>query len=119
MTTLQEWDYGEFEGKTTLEIRRAHPGWSVWVHGGPGGESPAEVARRADQVIERALALASDVAVSAHGHLLRVLAARWLGHPPSAGAGLLLDTASLSVLGTYLDDRVIRQWHEICHLGGH
>ena len=116
---LQEWDYGEFEGKTNAEIRAIQPDWSVWARGGPGGESPDEVARRVDRVIERALNAPGDVAFFAHGHLLRVLGARWLGHPPSAGAGFFMDTASVSVLASHREDRVIRHWNEICHLGAH
>ena len=116
---LQEWDYGDFEGKTNAEIRVMRPDWSVWAHGGPGGESPDDVARRADRVIARVVEAEGDVALFAHGHLLRVLAARWLGHPPSAGAGLFMDTASMSVLANHREDRIIRHWNEICHLGGH
>lgn len=113
---LQEWDYGAFEGKTTAEIRAEQPGWTVWSHGGPGGESPADVAARADRVVERVLAAGGDVALFAHGHLLRVFGARWLGHPPHVGAGLHLDTASICVLGHHREDRVIRHWNEVCHL---
>ncbi len=116
---LQEWDYGEFEGRTTAEIRSMRPDWSVWTHGGPGGESPGDIAHRADRVLERVAAASGDVALFAHGHLLRVLAARWLGHPPSAGAGLFMDTASVSVLASHREHRIIRHWNEICHLGGH
>ncbi len=116
---LQEWDYGELEGKTNAEIRGLYPDWSVWTRGGPGGESPEDVARRADRAIARVLAADGDVALFAHGHLLRVLAARWLGHAPSAGAGLFMDTASVSVLASHREDRIIRHWNEICHLGGH
>lgn len=115
---LFEWDYGGFEGKTNAEIRQVHPEWSIWRHGGPGGELPADIARRADRVIARIADVRGDVAIFGHGHLLRVLAARWLDLPPSAGAGLHLDTASVSVLGQYREDRVIRHWNEICHLAG-
>ncbi len=116
---LQEWDYGELEGKTIADIRTLHPDWSVWTRGAPGGESPDDVAQRADRIITRVIAAEGDVALFAHGHLLRVLAARWLGHPARAGAGLFMDTASVSVLTSHREDRIIQHWNEICHLGGH
>ena len=115
---LQEWDYGEFEGRTIAEIRAAQPGWSVWTVGGPGGELPSDLEQRADRIIARVTAVDGDVALFAHGHLLRVVAARWLGYPASAGAGLFMDTASVSVLTCHREDRVIRHWNEICHLAG-
>jgi probable phosphoglycerate mutase len=114
---LREWDYGTFEGKTTAEIRVREPNWTIWEAGAPGGETPDEVAARADRVIARARAVDGDVALFAHGHLLRVLAARWVGLPPASGGSLALDTASLSVLGLERERRVIRHWNEICHLG--
>jgi len=115
---LREWDYGGYEGKTTAEIRVEQPSWTIWEAGAPGSEAPSDVGRRADRVIARALAVEGDVALFAHGHLLRVLAARWLGLPPSAGGLLALDTASVSVLGLERERRVIRHWNEICHLEG-
>lgn len=114
---LQEWDYGAFEGRTTAEIRVGQPGWTIWEDGATGGETPDEVGVRADRVIARALTADADVALFAHGHLLRVLAARWLGLPAAAGGSLVLDTASVSVLGKERDRRVLRHWNEICHLG--
>lgn len=113
---LREWDYGALEGKTTPEIRKEWPGWTVWDAGAPGGESPDDIGRRAERVIARARSAGGDTAVFAHGHLLRVLAARWLGLPPSAGASLALDTASVSVLGYEREQPVIRHWNEVCHL---
>ncbi len=113
---LQEWDYGALEGKTTAGIRVEQPMWTLWEAGAPRGETPGDVAVRADRVIARALAADDDVALFAHGHLLRVLAARWLGLPPSAGGSLALDTASVSLLGMERERRVIRHWNEICHL---
>jgi len=113
---LQEWDYGAFEGKTTPEIRREWPAWTVWECGAPGGESPDAVGRRADRVIARVQGSEGETAIFAHGHLLRALAARWLGLAPGAGALLALDTASLSVLGYEREQRVIRHWNEVCHL---
>ena len=98
-TELLEWDYGEYEGLTTAEIQQRRPGWSLWRDGCPAGESAEDVGARADIVIGELRAAASEAAVFAHGHLLRVLAARWIGLPPCAGALLMLATASLSVLG--------------------
>lgn len=104
-----------YEGKTTDEIRAERPGWAIWEGGVPGGETLDEVGGRADRVIARAVAAGGDVAIFAHGHLLRVLAARWLGLAPAAGGSLALDTASLSVLGAERGRRVVRHWNEICH----
>ena len=113
---LQEWDYGNFEGRTTADIRLEQPSWNLWDTGAPGGETPSAVGQRADRVIARAVAADGDVALFAHGHLLRVLAARWLGFAPSAGGSLALDTASVSMLGWERERRVIRLWNETCHL---
>ncbi|MEU8072275.1 histidine phosphatase family protein [Micromonospora sp. NPDC049151] len=110
---LAEWNYGEYEGRTTADIQRERPGWSIWTDGGPGGESPHQVGDRLDRVLDRVAALLEqgDVAVVGHGHSLRVLGARWIGLPPSAGALLRLDTATLSVLGHEHGRRVIRRWN--------
>jgi len=108
---LVEWDYGVFEGRTSAEIRREKPGWSVWTGEMPGGETSRDVGARADRVIARALAAGGDVALFAHGHVLRVLAARWLGLPPTGGRYLALDTASLSTLGHEQEQRVVRSWN--------
>jgi probable phosphoglycerate mutase len=113
---LQEWDYGAYEGRTTAEIRAERPGWTLWDRGVPGGETIDEVAARADRVIARAAAAGGDVALFAHGHLLRVLGARWIGLPGSAGGGLALDTTSVSVLGLERERRVIRHWNDVRHL---
>jgi probable phosphoglycerate mutase len=113
---LQEWDYGAYEGRTTVEIRAERPGWTIWDGGVPGGETIDEVAARADRVIARAAAAGGDVALFAHGHLLRVLGARWIGLSGAAGGGLALDTTSVSVLGLERERRVIRHWNEVCHL---
>jgi len=115
---MQEWDYGDLEGKTTAEIRAQRPTWTVWTSGAPGGEMPADVGQRADRVIARALSASGHVALFAHGHFLRVLAARWLGLAPSGGGSLALDTASVSMIGFEREQRVIRHWNEICHLAG-
>jgi probable phosphoglycerate mutase len=98
---LAEWDYGKYEGLTAEQIRETAPGWLVFRDGCPGGEAPGEVAMRVDRVIARARAVEGDVALFAHGHVLRVLVARWLGLGPDAGRHFLLDTGTLSVLDYY------------------
>ena len=108
---LMEWNYGEYEGLTTKQIQLARPGWSVFHHGCPGGESPEQVAGRADRVLAKVRARAGTVALFAHGHLLRVLAARWIDQPPSFGERLLLDTATLSVLGYYYETPALKAWN--------
>jgi broad specificity phosphatase PhoE len=108
---LLEWDYGVYEGRTTEEIRADIPGWSVWTHEIVGGESVADVGLRADRAIGRAMTEPGDVALVAHAHLLRVLAARWIGLAPDRGRNFTLDTATISVLGWERDTRVIRRWN--------
>jgi probable phosphoglycerate mutase len=108
---LAEIDYGEYEGRTTPEIREDRPGWSLWTDGSPGGETLAEAGARADRVLARALAAGGDVAIFAHGHILRVLAARWIELPPERGANFALGTASLSELGFERENRVIERWN--------
>ena len=108
---LREWDYGDYEGLTTPQIRERDPGWTVWKDGCPGGESAADVGTRADRVIAKLRAFDADVAVFAHGHLLRVLAARWCGLAPTAGAVLALETATLSRLGWEREQPVVRMWN--------
>jgi broad specificity phosphatase PhoE len=110
---LVEWDYGEYEGRTTAEITAERPGWRLWTQGAPGGESPAQVGARLDGVLERVRPLLArgDVAVVGHGHALRVLGARWVGLPPAAGGLLRLDTATLSRLGHEHDVPVIVAWN--------
>lgn len=108
---LLEWDYGTYEGITTPEIREREPGWFLWHDGCPGGESPADVGARADRVITAACAVDGDVLLVAHGHLLRVLAARWTGHAPADGARLILETGTICVLGQERGMRAIRRWN--------
>ena len=110
---LAEWRYGEYEGITTAQIRAQRPAWVLWRDGCPGGESPDEVGARLDRVLARAEAAArdGDVAVVAHGHSLRVAGARWIGLAARYGAGLMLDTATLSVLGHEHAERAIRRWN--------
>jgi broad specificity phosphatase PhoE len=96
---LLEWDYGEYEGRTSAEIQAARPGWSLWRDGVLGGESLAQVAARAQAVIDRALRAPGDVLLFAHGHVLRVLICTWLGLPPEMGRLFALGTASVTTLG--------------------
>jgi broad specificity phosphatase PhoE len=113
---LREWDYGAYEGRTTPEIRREQPDWSIWTDGAPGGETPAQVSDRADRVLERVRAADGDVALFSHGHMLRTVGARWLGLPTVAGSHLMLSTASVSVLGYERAVPVIRLWNGRAHL---
>jgi probable phosphoglycerate mutase len=108
---LVEVGYGDYEGRTTPEIRVDRPGWTLWRDGSPGGETLAQAGERADRVITRALAADGDVALFAHGHILRVLAARWINLPPERGASLALHTASVSELGFERENRVITLWN--------
>jgi broad specificity phosphatase PhoE len=115
---LVEWDYGELEGLTTPEIQQRYPGWSIWDGPWPGGETAAQVAARADRVIDRVLGAAFTqsadtvrVGLVGHGHFSRVLAARWVGADITMGRWLDLDTATQSELGWSRDTRVIRRWN--------
>jgi len=110
---LVEWDYGQYEGLTTPEIRSRRPGWDLWIDGCPGGESPAQIGARLDRVLTRARALLpeGDVALIGHGHASRVAGARWIGLATSAGGLLRLDTGTLSVLGFEHERPVIQQWN--------
>lgn len=111
-SNLREWNYGAYEGRTTADISRETPGWDLWTMGVVGGEGIEQVAERARLVIDRACAASGDVALFAHGHILRVLAACWLGLPPSAGRLLAFDTGCLSVLGYERETRVIERWNQ-------
>jgi broad specificity phosphatase PhoE len=111
---LKEWDYGVYEGKTTKEIQAEIPGWSVWKNEIVGGETVEHVGERADGVIARALAAApagGKVALFAHAHILRILAARWVGLPATGGSLLALGTGSVSVMGWERETRVIASWN--------
>ena len=112
---LREWDYGRYEGRTTAQIRERVAGWNLWTNGVPGGEAGADVGERADRIIAEIRAKVGDAAVFGHGHALRVLAARWVGMPWSAGGSFTLDTASLSVLGYERETPVLIHWNEGCH----
>ena len=116
---LLEWNYGEYEGRRTAEIRAGRPDWQLFRDGCPGGESPQAVGMRADRIVARVRALEGDTLLVSSGHILRVLAARWLNLPPLAGSLLLLGTASVSVLG-YEHDRsepAVRLWNDTHHVG--
>jgi broad specificity phosphatase PhoE len=108
---LGEWRYGAAEGRTTVEIREQVPGWTVWTHGSPGGESADEVAARCDRVVERIRSASGPVLLFAHGHLLRALTARWLGLLASDGRLFRLDTATLSELGYERETPVLLRWN--------
>jgi len=114
---LAEWDYGSDEGLTTPQIREERPGWTVWTHGPRGGETAAEVAARADRVIEQVRAADGPVLAFSHGHLCRVIGARWIGLPVEAGAHLELSTASISVLGWERGTPTLEHWNDTGHLG--
>jgi broad specificity phosphatase PhoE len=108
---LMEWDYGEYEGITTKEIRTTRPDWDLWHDGVPAGESPADVGARVDRVIERVLAADGDCCLVAHGHVLRVLGARWLEQEPAFGARLWLATGAMCVLGWQRGVRALLNWN--------
>lgn len=108
---LMEWDYGSYDGKTSKQIEEIRPGWSLWRDGGPGGEQAADVGRRVDRIINEVRRTDGDVLMFAHGHVLRVLTARWLGQPPEAGRFYAMEPASVSVLGYEHTNAVIRRWN--------
>jgi broad specificity phosphatase PhoE len=108
---LVEWNYGEYEGLTPKQIHAKRPGWVIFRDGCPGGEAPEQVGARADRVIARIRATRGDVALFAHGHVFRVLVARWIGLPATAGQHFLLDTATLNILGYYRDSPAVKVWN--------
>ena len=108
---LLEWDYGDYEGITTAKIRQERPAWYLWRDGVPNGETADEVAARCDRVIEEILGVEGDVAVFAHGHVLRALGARWVEEPVGFGGRLYLTTGAVSVLGFEREVRVLRSWN--------
>ena len=108
---LREWDYGDYEGRSTAEIRRGRPDWLLWRQGVPNGETVEQVGARAEQVIARATAVDGNVALFAHGHILRILTARWLGLPADGGRLFAMGTASVSTLGHEHETRVITRWN--------
>ena len=116
---LMEWNYGDYEGLRTVEIRAKRPDWHLFRDGCPNGESPVQIGARADRVVSRMRAIKGDVLLFSSGHFLRVFAARWLGLEPAAGKFLMLDTASLSALSYEhdLSQPAIRFWNDSRHLG--
>ncbi len=115
---LAEWDYGDYEGRRTAEIRGDRPGWSLFRDGCPGGETPEQIGTRADRVVRRVRDVRGDVLIFSSGHFLRMLAARWVGLAPGAGGHFLLDTASLCALGYEhdLSEPAIRLWNDTGHI---
>lgn len=108
---LREWDYGEYEGLTTAQIQEIDPGWTIWTKTPEGGETGDQVAARADRIVERVMSAQGNTAVFGHGHMLRVLAARWLAMEASGGRYFALSTASVSVLGEERENRVVKLWN--------
>jgi broad specificity phosphatase PhoE len=108
---LLEWNYGEYEGLTPERIRKIAPGWLIFRDGCPGGETPEQVGARVDRIIARSRAVDGDIALFSHGHLLRVLGARWIGLPAGGGQHFQLDTGTLSVLDYYCEMPAVRVWN--------
>jgi broad specificity phosphatase PhoE len=108
---LMEWNYGEYEGLTPQQIHSRRPGWLIFTDGCPGGESPEQVACRVDRIISKVRAVEGDAALFSHGHLLRMLAARWLGLPPADGCHFLLGPATMSIVGYYRGIPALKQWN--------
>ena len=116
---LLEWNYGDYEGLKTAQIRKNRPGWDLFQDGCPGGESVHEVCERVDRLVERLKGLSGNVVLFAHGHILRVVAARWVRQPVAFGRALLLSTATVSILGfdhQTMDEPAIRLWNDDRHL---
>jgi probable phosphoglycerate mutase len=109
---LCEWDYGRYEGLTTPETQKDAPDWTIWTGATPGGETIEQVSARAERVIELASSAEGDVAVFGHGHMLRLLGARWLGLKPQDGRLFALSTSSVSVLGYERETRVFKSWNQ-------
>ena len=116
---LAEWDYGDYNGLTSAEIRSRRPDWQLFRDGCPGGERLEDVAQRVDRVLPRLRASTGNVLIFSHGHLLRVLALRWAGIPPEVGARFSLAPGSLSILGhdSASRDPVLDRWNDVCHQG--
>ena len=112
---LMEWNYGDYEGKTSSQIHVDRPSWFLWNDGVPNGEQPSDVALRCDRVLSRVASTDGDVAIVAHGHVLRVLTARWLGQTPDAGKYYKLDAATLSILSYEHTQPVISLWNDRSH----
>ncbi len=112
---LREWDYGDLEGKTSSEICGTYPGWTIWTGPVPNGETLAEVGKRADRVLGRVSRAGGDAALFGHGHMLRVLTARYLDLDPVEGRRFALDTATLNILGREHDYTTVRVWNQSAH----
>jgi probable phosphoglycerate mutase len=112
---LHEWDYGEYEGLTTAQIRSQRPDWSLWRDGCPGGETPDQVGTRASEALRRAGSAAGDALLFAHGHILRVICARWIEMPVAAGARFALSAGAVSTLGFERKTQVVREWNVTSH----
>jgi probable phosphoglycerate mutase len=108
---IAEWDYGDFEGKTPLEIRQQIPDWTIWTKGVPGGETLEAITQRAQMTIDRILNIRGDVAIFSHGHFLRVLASCWLGLSSDTARLLMLETGSISILGIENGRRILKRWN--------
>ena len=108
---LMEWNYGDYEGITSKKIHEQAPGWLIFNDGAPSGETPEQVGSRADRVIAKIRSVQGDVALFAHGHIFRVLVARWLDLPPQAGRNFLLDTGTLNILGYYREFPAVKTWN--------
>ena len=108
---LLEWDYGDYDGLTTTQIRERRPDWYLWRDGCPNGESPEQVTERVDPVVERARAAEGRVAFFAHGHVLRAIGARWIEQPVATGGRLGLYTGAICVLGFEREVPIIRRWN--------
>lgn len=113
---LAEWDYGAYEGRRTVDIRTEHPGWTLWADGAPDGETATQVTARVQRVLALATAASGDAVLFGHGHILRVLAACWLGRPAADGRLYALAAGSLSVLGHEREQPVIVRWNDSGHL---
>jgi probable phosphoglycerate mutase len=111
-----EWNYGDYEGLTSKQIRAQVPGWMLFSDGCPGGESPEQVGARVDRAIARVRRVDGNVALFAHGHLFRVMGARWIGLPVEAGQHFVLDTASVSVLSYYQGAAAVKRWNAVVKL---
>lgn len=113
---LEEWSYGEYEGRTADEIRGERPGWIIWRDGVVGGETLDDVVRRADSVVERVRAIEGDVALFSHGHFLRVFAARWCSLPGTAAERLAFSAGAISILGSERGAPILWRWNDTAHL---
>jgi probable phosphoglycerate mutase len=113
---LAEWDYGEFEGTKTSELRESDPDWSIWTAEITQGESLADVAARADRVIEKLDGIDGCIVLFAHAHFLRIFGARWCGFPPDGGRRFTLEPASISVLGYERETKVVEGWNRSPHV---